>query len=108
MAALVKPRNARRLFQNTAAVFGFGIDQLCNLPLAYKRRRMRPGRGVGKQHLYIARTNILCIDLISRARVPGNAPCDFDLVGIIKARRGYSVIIINEQHHFGKAARRAR
>ena len=76
VAALVKTGNPRRLFQNPAARLGLGVDQLRYLPLPHQRRRMRPGRGVRKQHLHVAGTHFLAVDAIGAAGIAGDAAGD--------------------------------
>ena len=108
MAALIEAGNPGRLFQHAAARLGAGIDQLGNLPLAHQRGRMRTGRGIGEKHLHVARAHILAIQLIGRARVAGDAPCDVERIFVIEPRRGQAFGIVELQHDFGKVARAAR
>ena len=56
--ARIKARDARRLFQNPPPRLGLGRDQFRNLPLPHQRRGMRPGRGIGEQHLHVARPRL--------------------------------------------------
>ena len=108
MAALVEPGNARSLFQNAAAAFRLGVDQLCNLPLPDQRRAMRPGGGIGEEHLHIPRPDILAVHLVGAADIAGDAAHDLKRVLFVKARRCQPVAVVEMQRHFGKVTRRAR
>ena len=106
VAALIQTRYPRRLFQNPPPVLRLGIDQLGNLPLPHQGRRMRPGRGIGEQHLHIARPYLFGIGLVGRPGIAGDAPHNLQLVLIIEPRRRQPFAIVDGDRHFGKVARR--
>ena len=105
MAALIQAGNARRLFQNAAAILGLGVDQFGNLALPHQRGRLRAGRGIGKEHLHVARPHVLGIGLVGRSGIARDPPHDLDLVLIVEAGRGQTVGIVDDDRHFGEIAR---
>ena len=107
MPALVETGNPRRLFQDTAAVLRLGVDQLRDLPLPHQRGRMGAGRGIGEQHLDVARPHVLGVGLVGRPCVAGDAADDLQRVLIVEARRREAFGIVDGQRHLGKVPRRA-
>ena len=106
MPTLIKPRDARSLFQNAAAGAGFGVDQFGNAVLPHKRGRMRPGRGIGEQHLHIACPHVLAVGLIGAANIAGDASDDFQLIVVIEPRGRQPFRVVHGQDHLGKVAGR--
>ena len=102
MPALIQAGNPGSLFQYHPARGRPGIDQFGNLPLPHKRRRMRPGRRIRKQHLHIAGADILLPDLIGGPRIAGDPADNFQRVGIIEPGRGQPFGIVDDQGNFGK------
>ena len=84
MAALIKTGYARSLFQNPSPVFGFGIDQLGDLPLPHQSWRMGPGGRIGKQHLHITGAHIFAADFIGTADITRNPANDIKHVGVVE------------------------
>ena len=101
----VEAGNPSGLFQDATARLGFGVDKLGYLALTHQSRRMRAGRGVGKQHLHIACAHILAIGLVGRTGVAGDAADDFQRITVIEPRRRRAVGIVENQCHLGKVAR---
>ena len=108
MAALIQAGNPRRLFQNAAAVLRLGVDQVRNLALPHQRGRLRPGRGIGEQHLHVPRPHIPGIGLVGRSGIAGDPPHDLDLILIVEAGRGQTIRIVDDDRDFGEIARAAR
>ena len=104
MAALIKARDACSLFQNTTPAFRFGVYQFGNLTLSHQCRAMSTGRGIGKQHLHIARPRLIAIGLIGRARVSGDTAYDIQTVGLVKPAGGQPFGIVQMQADLGKIA----
>ena len=67
---------------------------------------MRPGRGIGKQHLHIARAHIFGIHLIRAAHIAGDAAHNFQRILVVEPSRRQPVTIVQQQGHLGKVARR--
>ena len=65
------------------------------------------GRGIGEQHLHIARAHILGVDLVGRPRIARDPAHDLELVGIVEPRGRQPFGVVDHQRHFGKVARRA-
>ena len=105
VAALVQPRDPRRFLEDPAAVLRLGVDQLGDLALAHQRRRGRAGRGVGKQHLHVARAHILGVDLVGAARVAGDPPHHVENVRLVERRRCQPVGVVEQQRDFREIAR---
>ena len=103
---LIQAGNPGGFFQNAAAVFRLGVDQFGNLPLPHQRRGMRPGRGIGEQHLHVTRPHVLGVDLIGTANVTSDPPHDFKLIVIVEPCRGQAVGIVDDQRHLGIIAGR--
>ena len=103
---LIKAGNSRRLFQNPAPRLGFGIDQFGNLALPHQRRAVRPGRGIGEQHLDIARPHIAGVDFVGRSGIAGNPARYLYLVRLVETGRCQPVLVVDHQGHFGEIARR--
>ena len=108
MAALIQTRDPCCFFQNPTPRFGLGVDQLGYLPLPHQCRAMRPGRGIGKQHLHIARAHILAVDLVGAACIARDPAGDVERVRIVEPRRGKAFAIVDLQADFGEMARAAR
>ena len=102
MPPRVKTADPRRLFQHPATRFRLGTDQFGNLPLPHQGRGMRPGRGIGKQHLHVARPHFFRVAAVGRACVPGDPPHNLDLVGIVEARGCQPVAVVHDQRHLGE------
>ena len=107
MAALIKTRDPRRLFQDPAARLWLGVDQFRDLPLPHQRRGLRPGGGVREQHLDVARAHILGVHLVRRSDVAGDPAHDVDLVTVVKARRRQPFGVVDAQRDLGEIPRRA-
>ena len=107
MPSLIQAGNARRFLQHAAAGLRFGVDQFRDLPLAHQRGAVRAGRGIGKQHLHIARAHLFAIGLIGRSGIAGNAAHHIQLVLCVEACRRQPLAVVNGQRHFGIVARRA-
>ncbi len=105
--ALVEAGDAGRLLEDAAAGCRLGVDQLGNLALPHQRRRVRAGRGVGEQHLDVARPHVAAVGLVGRARVAGDAAHDVQRVGLVEALRCGAVGIVDAERHLGEAARGA-
>ena len=106
VAALIKPADPRRLLQDPAAGPGLGADQLADLALPHQGRAVRPGRGIGEQHLHVARPHVLAADLVGRPRVAGDPAHDVELVIVVETRRGQAVAVVHRQHDLGMGAGR--
>ena len=98
----IETRYPGRLFQNTTAGLGFGINQLTDLALPNEGRRMGAGAGIGKEHLHIPRPHIFTIGLISRANITGDAAYHIQKIIFIKARRRQAFGVIDLQADFCK------
>ena len=107
MPPLVQPGNPCRFLQNHPPRLGLGIDQFGDLALAHQGRRMRPGRGIGEQHLHIAGAHVPGVGLVGRAGVAGDPPRDLDLVGIVEPGRGQPVGVVDHDGDFGEMPGRA-
>ncbi len=106
VAALVEPRDPRRLLEDPAAVLRLGVDQLGDLALPHEGGGMRAGRGVGEEHLHVARADVAALRLVGRARVAGDAAHDLDRVVIVERRRCPAVGIVDMERDLGEVARR--
>ena len=104
MAPLVQTADPGRFFQNAPARFGLGVDQLGDLPLPDQSGRVRAGGRIRKQHLHVARTNILAVCLVCAADIPGDPTHDFNTVTVIEPCGRKTVGIVHVQRHFGKVA----
>ena len=107
MPPCIQTTDPGRLFQHPAAGFGFGVYQFRNLPLPHQSRGMRAGRGVGKQHLHVTRPHFFGVQLVGRPGIAGDPAHNFDLIGIVKTRRGQPFRIIHHQRHFSEMPRAA-
>src|SRR6185312_3115685 len=107
MAAAVQPRDARGVLENTAALLGLGVDDLADLPLPHQRRRARTGRRVLEQDLYVACARLAAVDAIRRARLALDTARDLDLVGVVELGRCLARVVVEEDRHFRRVARRA-
>ena len=105
---LVQARDACRFFQDTAAVLRLGVDEFGNLTLPHQRGRLRPGRGIGEQHLDVARAHFLGVGPVGRPGIARDASDDLDLVLIVEARRREAIGVVDDDRHFGKVARAPR
>ncbi len=66
---------------------------------------MRAGRGVGEQHLHIARPHLPGVAAVGRSGVAGDPPHDLDLVGVVEPGGGEPVGIVDDQRHLGEMPR---
>ena len=107
MAARIEARDPGGFFQNAPPRLWLGRNQLRDLALPHQRRAMRPGRGIGEQHLHIARAHFLAVNAVNTARVAGDAAHDVQRVGVIERRRGQPVGIVDLQGDFSVMARTA-
>ncbi len=105
---LVEARDPCGLLEHPTARLGLGVDQLGDLPLADQRRRMRPGRGVRKQDLHVARARFAAVGAVSAPGVAGDAPHDLERIVVVEARRRPPLRIVERQRHLGVAPRRPR
>jgi hypothetical protein len=67
----IETRYPGRLFQNTTARLGFGINQFTDLALPNEGRRMGAGAGIGKEHLHIPRPHIFTIGPYKQSQYHG-------------------------------------
>ena len=65
---------------------------------------MRPGRGIGKQHLHIARPHLARIGTKGGPGVAGDAADNLQRVSLIEPRRGQPFAVVDDQRHLGKVA----
>ena len=107
MAAGIQTTDPGRLFQNPPPRFRFGVDQFRDLALPHKGRAVAAGRGIGKQHLHIAGTHILGVDLVGAACVAGDSAHNFDRVRIVEAAGRKAILVVDHDADFGKMTRAA-
>ena len=101
---LIEAGDACGFLKDAAAGFGAGVDQLRDLSLPDERGGMRPGGGVGKEHLHIAGAHVFAVGFVSRPCVTGDAADDLKIVEIVEPRRGQPLGIVDLQGDFGKVA----
>ena len=99
--------NARGIFEHAAAFLRRGIDDLADAALPHQRRRARAGRRILEQEPHVARTRILAVDLIGRARLALDPPRHFQRVAVVELGRRRAPAIVDEQGDLGAVARRA-
>ena len=104
----VKPRNPCGFFQDAASGTRLGRDQFGDLALPHQCRRMRPGRGIGEQHLHVPRPHLLAVGAKGRSGIAGDPAHDLDLIGLVETRGGKAFGIVDDNGHFGIAAGGAR
>ena len=104
MPPLIKPGDTCRFFEDTPPVPGLGVDQFRDLPLSDQCRAMGTSRGIGKQHLNVARPHVFAPRLVGTAHIPGDPPHDFKLIVVVKARRGEPFAVVHVQGDFGEIA----
>ena len=107
VAAIVQAGDARRFFQQRAAVGRLGGDQLADLALADDRRRMGTGRCIGKQKLHVAGAHIAPVDAVDRAGLALDAARHLERIGVVEGRRRDVVGVVDGERHLGGVARRA-
>ncbi|EYD73380.1 hypothetical protein Lokhon_00910 [Limimaricola hongkongensis DSM 17492] len=105
VAPLVKPGNARRLFEDAPPRGRLGVDQLGDLALPHQRGRLRAGRGVGEKHLHVAGPDILAVEPVGRTEIAGDAAHDLQRIGIVEGRGRQPLGIVDRQRHLGVVAR---
>ena len=94
----MQPGDTRRFFQHLAPFCRFRRDHPGNLALADKGRRMRAGRGIGKDQRDILRPHIAPVQAIGAARAAFDPAGDFQFLTLIR---------FGVQDNFGEIAGRA-
>ena len=97
--------NAGGVFENTAALFWFGVDDLADLTLAYQRGRARTCRGILKQDFDVARARFSSVDAVSGASLALDAPRDFDDVRIVVLGGCFALGVIQKDRDFRAVSR---
>jgi hypothetical protein len=105
VAAGVKTRDTRGIFQHAAALFRLGLNDLADLALVNQRRRTRAGGGVGEQKLHVAGAHVAAVDPVDRARIALDPSRDFQDLAVVHGRRCGAIGIVDRHHHFGVVAR---
>ena len=67
---------------------------------------MRPGRGISKEHLHIARPHVLAVHLIGRANIPRDPADNVEVFLTIERRRRKALTVVHAQRYFGEIAGR--
>ncbi len=107
MATAMETGDAGSVFENAAALFRFGVDDLGDLALTNKRGRARAGGCVFEQDLHIAGARFLAIDAVGGAGFALNAARNFDDVVVVEFGRSLAFSIVEEKCDFGRVAGRA-
>ena len=74
VTARVQSGNAGGLFKDAPPLVGARLDDFADAALMDQGRRARAGRGIGKQHSHVARTNLAAVDAKHRAVFAHDAP----------------------------------
>ena len=106
MAAAVEPRDARRIFQDSAALLRLRADELADCSLLDERLASRAGCGIGEEDLHVLGAHLLAVDLVDGASLPLNAPGDFQHVSVVERSRSRALRIVDGDHHLGHVAGR--
>ncbi len=97
MAARMQAGDARRLFEQRAAVDRLGVDDRADAALAHQGGRMRAGRDVGEQDLHVAGAGLAAVHLVGRAHAAVDAPRNLDLGRGVELRRDLAVVVVEQQ-----------
>ena len=108
MTAGVQTGNASGIFQNAAALFRLGVDDLADLALPNKRRRARAGRRIFKQNFDIAGAHILAVNAVSGTGFALNAPRYFENIIAVEFGGRLTQRVIEKHRDFGDVTFRAR
>ena len=106
VAARMQPADARGLFQENAALGGFGIDDRADAALADEGGGMRAGRGIGEEQLHVARAHFAAIDAVVGAHAALDAAHDLELRDLVIGFRRIATRILEREHDLGEVARR--
>jgi hypothetical protein len=107
VAPLIEAADPGGFLQNSAAGFWFGVDQFADLALTHQCGRMRPGRGVGEQHLDITGADVFGVGFIGGAGVAGDTAHNVQRIKVVEPGRRKAVAIVDGERDFGKVAGRA-
>ena len=78
VTARMQSGNAGGFFEDAAALFGLGLNDLADAALMNECRRTRAGRGIGEQHLHVAGAHFLAVDAIGRTFIALDAARDVE------------------------------
>ena len=106
-AACAQSGDSGGFFQNAAAVFRLGVDQLADLALTDKGGRVRARARIGEQQLDVLGADFLVIDLVVRTLAARDPADDFEHVMVVEPRGRALVGIVDDQGDFGVIAGRA-
>ncbi len=105
MTAAVKPGDARRVFENAAALLRLGGDELADLALLHQRLATRAGGCVGEQDLHVLRAHFLAVHLVDGARLALDAARNFENIRVVEGGRRGALRIVDGDHHLGHVPR---
>ena len=107
VATRMQAGNAGGFFEDAAALFGLGLDDLADPALVHEGGRTGPGRGVGEQDLDVAGAHLAAVDAIGRALLALDAARDLDRLLTVELGRRRAVGIVDRHADFGGVALRA-
>ena len=106
MAARMQAGDARRLFEQDAPLARLGVDDGADAALADEGRRMRAGRGIGKQQLHVARAHLAAVDAIVRSGAALDTAHDLKFGKLVIGLGRVAIRVFEGERHLGDIARR--
>ena len=107
MAASMQAGDTGGVFQHTAALLRFGLDDLADTALMDERRRAGAGGGIGKKNLHVARAHLPPIDAIAGPGFAFDPAGNLQRILVVESRRCRARRIVDGNRHLGIVAGRA-